>query len=97
MFRQEQAFIGSSEIRSIDDEYRATYVGYRDEVQRMLDDIIVAGVDRGDFTTDSRRERVGRSQRCASASPPGTRDDGELSADELIAQNLHYARAIVGS
>jgi AcrR family transcriptional regulator len=97
MFRQEQAFIGSSEIRSIDDDYRATYVGYRDDVQRMLDDIIVAGVAGGDFTTDSPKG-AGRAiaTMCVGVST-WYRDDGELSADELIAQNLHYARAIVGS
>ena len=67
----EQVFIGSSEIRSIDDEYRATYVGYRDEVQRMLDDIIVAGADRGDFTTDSRRSGRAIATMCVGV-PPGT-------------------------
>lgn len=97
MFRQEQAFIGSSEIRSIDDDYRATYVGYRDEVQHMLDDIIVAGVARGDFTTDSPKG-AGRAiaTMCVGVST-WYRDDGELSADELIAQNLRFAHAIVGS
>lgn len=72
MFRQEQAFIGSTEIRSIDDGYRDTYVGLRDRQQRIVDDIIAAGVAGGDFTTTAAKGRGARSRQCVSECPPGT-------------------------
>lgn len=96
MFRQEQAFIGSTEIRSIDDGYRDTYVGLRDRQQRIVDDIIAAGVASGDFTTTAAKG-AGRAitTMCVGVST-WYRVDGAMSPDELIAENLGFARAIVG-
>ncbi len=96
MFRQEQAFIGSTEIRSIDDGYRETYVGYRDRQQRMVDDIVVAGTATGAFTTTAPKG-AGRAvaTMCVGVST-WYRVDGEMGPDELIAQNLDFARAVVG-
>jgi AcrR family transcriptional regulator len=96
MFRQEQAFIGSTEIRSIDDGYRDTYVGLRDRQQRIVDDIIAAGVAGGDFTTTAAKG-AGRAitTMCVGVST-WYRVDGAMSPDELIAENLGFARAIVG-
>ena len=96
MFRQEQAFIGSTEIRSIDDGYRDIYVGYRDRQQSIVDGIIVAGIASGDFTTQAPKG-AGRAitTMCVGVST-WYRVDGELSPDELVDQNLGFARAIVG-
>nr|WP_212763098.1 TetR/AcrR family transcriptional regulator [Gordonia araii] len=96
MFRQKQAFIGSSEIRSINDDYRATYIGYRDRLQHMVDDIIVAGIASGDFATSS----PGGAGRAIATMCIGVstwyRSDGEMTPDEIVAENLRFARAIVG-
>ncbi|MFT4199244.1 TetR/AcrR family transcriptional regulator [Gordonia sp. (in: high G+C Gram-positive bacteria)] len=96
MARQQQAFIASSEIRSIDEDYRTTYIGHRDREQRMVDDAIIAGVASGDFTTASPRG-AGRAitTMCIGVSS-WYRPDGPMSPDEVVAENLGFARAIVG-
>lgn len=95
MSRQQQAFIGSTEIRSIDNGYRKTYVAYRDRLQHMLDDIISAGITAGRFSTPAPKG-AGRAiaTMCVGIST-WYRADGELSPDEIVAENLAFARSIV--
>lgn len=96
MFRRELAFVGSTEIRSIDDDYRDTYVGYRDRLQRIVDDIIADGAASGAFTATSPKA-AGRAitTMCVGVSS-WFRPDGPSTPDELVVENLGFARAIVG-
>jgi AcrR family transcriptional regulator len=48
--RRGLAFL-DSEMRSLELEYRAQYVGLRDELERMLLDTVEAGIEAGRFTT----------------------------------------------
>ncbi len=96
MFRREQAFVGSTELRSLEDDYRPTYVGHRIRQQRMVDEIVVAGAAAGVFdTSDAKGAARAVATMCVGVST-WYRVDGALAADELIAQNLEFARAIVG-
>ncbi|SIS22717.1 TetR/AcrR family transcriptional regulator [Williamsia sterculiae] len=96
MYRREQAFIGSTEIRSLDDSYRAAYIAHRDRQQRMVDEIIEAGMAEGDFTTAYPKD-AGRAvtTMCVSVST-WYKPSGPLDADELVKRYLQIARDAVG-
>lgn len=96
MFRRAQAFVGSTELRSMDPEYREIYVGHRDRQQAMIDDAVAAGVAAGIFTTGHPRD-AGRAlaTMCVGVST-WYRPDGPLAPDELVARNLELARSLVG-
>ena len=96
MYRREQAFVGSTEIRSLDSSYKQTYIGLRDRQQRMVDEIVFAGVDAGDFRTRYPKDAARAvTTICVGVSTWFT-PDGELGPDELIARNLDLSRATVG-
>lgn len=95
MYRQAQAFVGSTEIRSLDAAYKPTYVGHRDRQQRMVDDIVFAGVESGDFATKYPKDAARAvSTMCVGVST-WFNVDGPVAADELIRRNLHMARCLV--
>lgn len=96
MYRREQAFVGSTEIRSLDDDYRSTYIGHRDRQQRMVDEIVFAGVAAGDFATPYPKDASRAVATMCVGVSTWFKLDGELDADELIARNLQLARALVG-
>ena len=85
MYRREQAFVGSTEIRSLDDSYRNTYIGHRDRQQRMVDEIVFAGVDAGDFATQFPKDAARAVATMCVGVSTWFKLDGELSADELRA------------
>ncbi|MFW0794292.1 TetR/AcrR family transcriptional regulator [Gordonia sp. CPCC 205515] len=96
MYRREQAFVGSTEIRSLDDGYRQTYIGHRDRQQQMVDEIVFAGVEAGDFTTRYPKDASRAVATMCVGVSTWFKLDGELGADELISRNLQLARALVG-
>ncbi|GAC67071.1 putative TetR family transcriptional regulator [Gordonia soli NBRC 108243] len=96
MYRREQAFVGSTEIRSLDDGYRDTYIGHRDRQQRMVDEIVFAGVAAGDFTTQYPKDASRAVATMCVGVSTWFKLDGELAADELIARNRQIARDAIG-
>ncbi|MFT3660801.1 MAG: TetR/AcrR family transcriptional regulator [Gordonia sp. (in: high G+C Gram-positive bacteria)] len=96
MCRRERAFVGSTEIRSMDPEYRTVYIGHRDRQQRMIDDAVADGVAAGIFTT----AYPGDAARAIATMCVGVstwyRPDGRYGPDELVVRNLHLARMLVG-
>ncbi|MEE4026061.1 TetR/AcrR family transcriptional regulator [Gordonia sp. PKS22-38] len=96
MYRREQAFVGSTEIRSLDDGYKSTYIGHRDRQQRMVDEIVFAGVEAGDFATRYPKDASRAVATMCVGVSTWFKLDGELDADELISRNLELARALVG-
>ncbi|WP_043456168.1 TetR/AcrR family transcriptional regulator [Gordonia polyisoprenivorans] len=96
MYRREQAFVGSTEIRSLDDSYKPTYIGHRDRQQHMVDEIVFAGVEAGDFETEYPKDAARAVATMCVGVSTWFKLDGELGADELIRRNLVLARQIVG-
>ncbi|UEA61247.1 TetR/AcrR family transcriptional regulator [Gordonia otitidis] len=96
MYRREQAFVGSTEIRSLDSSYKQTYIGLRDRQQRMVDEIVFAGVDAGDFRTRYPKDAARAVTTICVGVSTWFKPDGELGPDELIARNLDLSRATVG-
>ncbi|AUH67655.1 MULTISPECIES: TetR/AcrR family transcriptional regulator [Gordonia] len=96
MYRREQAFVGSTELRSLDPEYHRVYIGHRIRQQRMVDEVVEDGVVSGAFTTDAPKGAARAVATMCVGVSTWYRVDGPMSADELIAQNLVFARSIVG-
>lgn len=96
MYRREQAFVGSTEIRSMDPEYRQRYVAHRDRQQRMLDDAVAAGVAAGLFTTGYPEDAARALATMCVGVSSWYRPSGALDPDELVARNLVLARDLVG-
>ncbi|MBT0567544.1 TetR/AcrR family transcriptional regulator [Williamsia sp. CHRR-6] len=96
MYRREQAFIGSSEIRSLDADYRPVYTAKRRRQQQMVDEIVVDGAQRGVFVTGDPYD-TGRAitTMCVGVSI-WYRPDGRLSPDELVDRWGRIARDTVG-
>jgi AcrR family transcriptional regulator len=96
MHRRKGATVSTTELRSLEPENRVRYVARRDEQQRMLDGVILAGVKTGDLSTrypaDASRAIASLCVGVASWYNP----DGGLSVDVLLERYLTIARSIVG-
>ncbi|MGB3698272.1 MAG: TetR/AcrR family transcriptional regulator [Gordonia sp. (in: high G+C Gram-positive bacteria)] len=96
MYRREQAFVGSTELRSLDPEYHRVYIGHRIRQQRMVDEVVREGVETGAFTTDAPKGAARAVATMCVGVSTWYRADGPMGPEDLIAQNLEFARAIVG-
>ena len=97
MYRREQAFVGSTEIRSLEPEARRSYIAQRDEQQAMVDAVVREGVESGEFHTDYPQDASRAVTTMCVAVATWYRPDGGLSADEIVRRYLTIARAAVGA
>lgn len=97
MFRRAEAFVASTELRSLDPDNRRTYVAMRDEQQRMLEDVISAGRAADEFTTPYPHDAARAIATLCVGVASWYREDGSLSPDELIERHLAMAHALVAS
>ena len=97
MFRREQAFVASTERRSMESLARDEYVGLRDEQQRMLDAIVASGVRAGDFDTPYPADASRAVTTMCVAVAGWYRPDGALGPDALVERYLVIARGAVGA
>lgn len=97
MFRQREAFVASTETRSLDPANRERYIALRDEQQAILTKIIKAGRRRGDFTAPH-PEDVSRAiaTLCVGVAS-WYRPNGRLKPAELVSRHLNMARMLVGA
>lgn len=97
MARRDHAFVASTEMRSMDPDVRAHHISQRDAQQRMLEDSIRAGVASGDFAclhpVDAARAIASLCVSIASWYRP----DGPLTADDVVARHLEFARGMVSA
>ncbi len=84
MFRREQSFVASSEIRSMEPDSRAGYIAQRDEQQKQVDRIVLDGVASGVFEADHPEDASRAVVTMCVAVAVWYRPDGELSPDELV-------------
>lgn len=95
--RQDVAFLCSTEIRSLDPGHREAYLAQRDAQQRMLDRIVLDGVEAGKFATshplDASRAVTTMCVGVATWYRPG----GRLSPEELVEVYSELARGTVGA
>lgn len=97
MARRDHAFVASSEMRSMDPEVRADHVARRDEQQSMIEHAIRGGVASGDFTCEHPEDAARAIASLCVSIASWYRPDGPLSADEVAARYVGYARAMVGA
>lgn len=95
--RQSEAFVASSEIRSLDEDNRTRYVALRDEQQQMITDVVGEAVAAGAFDVPQ-VEDASRAVATLCIGVAGWyRPDGALSQDELVERHLVLARRLVGA
>lgn len=97
MFRRAEAFVASTELRSLEPENRRRYVAMRDEQQRMLESIITAGRTRGDFAIPYPHDAARAVATLCVGVASWYREDGSLAPEDLVQRYLVLARALVAS
>lgn len=94
--RRQEAFVASSEIRSLDPGNRARYVALRDEQQRMIADVVAEGAAAGEFDVPHPAETVRAVATLCVGVATWYRPGGKTSADVLVERHLVLARRLVG-
>ncbi|MTD53693.1 TetR family transcriptional regulator [Amycolatopsis sp. RM579] len=97
MFRRAEAFVASTELRSLIPENRSRCVALRDEQQEILATTICDARKVYDTVT----EHAGDAARALSTMCVGVatwyREDGPLSPDEIVKRYLGFARGLIGA
>jgi len=96
MYRRTGAMVSTAELRSLEPDNRERYVGKRDEQQRMLDEVILAGVRDGDFSTSYPKDASRAIASLCVGVASWYRPDGSLPVEALLDRYLTIARSIVG-
>jgi AcrR family transcriptional regulator len=97
MFRRAEAFVASTELRSLDAGNRRIYVAMRDEQQHMLESIITSGRTRGDFLIPYPHDAARAVATLCVGVASWYREDGSLAPEDLVHRHLVLARALVAS
>jgi AcrR family transcriptional regulator len=96
MYRRDQAFVASTEIRSMEKRNRTKYIGMRDQQQHMLEEVIERGREQGVFATPYAHDAARAvSSLCVAVSSwyhPG----GGLDPAEIVRRYISFARGLVG-
>lgn len=96
LWRRENAFVASSEMRSMESGALRRYVAQRDEQQGMITEIIEQGLSEGTFRCNHVRE-ASRAVASLCISVSGWyHPDGALPAEEIAQRYLEIARRIAG-
>ncbi|MCW2819912.1 MAG: helix-turn-helix protein, partial [Marmoricola sp.] len=95
--RRELAFVGASEMRSLEPPARARLAGVRREVQRRVDTEVVAGAARGSFATARPQEAARAVVTMCTAMAQWFRADGAETAEAVAEQYVGFALGLVGA
>jgi AcrR family transcriptional regulator len=93
--RQAEAFIGSTEIRSLDPQGRRFVVALRDEQEHMFRDVINRGVFEGSFATPYPREATRAIINMGSSVSAWFDPNGDLSPEALAERYVTLALGTV--
>ena len=96
MYRRTGAIVSTGELRSLEAGNRERYVAKRDEQQRMLDQVILAGVRDGDFSTPYPKDASRAIASLCVGVASWYRPDGSLPVEALLDRYQAIARSIVG-
>jgi AcrR family transcriptional regulator len=97
MVRRREAFVASSEIRSLEPENREAVVHRRDEQQQMLLEAVHEGALTGAFSTPYPADAARAVATLCVGVASWYHDDGPLSPEELVSRHLVLARGLVGA
>jgi AcrR family transcriptional regulator len=94
-YRRDLAFMGASEIRSLDRDNRKRILELRGEQQRMVDAAVCAAAADGRFATPYPRDAARAVVTMCTALPQWYRPEGPLTPEQIADRYLHLARATV--
>lgn len=97
MARRDQAFVASTEMRSMEPDVRAHHIRQRDAQQAMIEDAVRAGVESGDFACEHPEDAARAISSLCVSIASWYRPDGPLAADDVVARHLDFARGMVGA
>lgn len=93
--RRELAFVGASEMRSLEPEARERVAAVRREQQRMVDVEVEEAVRSGAFATSQPHEAARAVVTMCTALAQWFRDNGPASAEQVAAQYVDFALDLV--
>lgn len=97
MARRDHAVVASTEMRSMNPDVREHHVSQRDAQQSMLEEVISAGVQSGDFSCRHPEDAARAIASLCVSIASWYRPDGPLSDDDVVARHLEFARGMVGA
>ena len=97
MSRRPQAFVGSSEIRSLEPANRTAYVARRDAAQQLLEDAVSGGVAAGVLAAEHPDEVARAISSLCVGVASWYRPDGPLTPDQIVSRHLVLARRMAGA
>lgn len=95
MYRRDQAFVASSELRSLEPQARERHIGHRDRQQRQLDAIVADGVADGVFSARFPEDAARAVVTMCVAVASWYRPDGDLAVEQLVERYADLARRMV--
>lgn len=93
--RRDLGFIGASEMRSLAPAARVRVAAARTEIQRMVDDEVLAARAEGSFATSRPHEAARAVVTMCTALPHWYSPDGPLDPSQIAAQYVVFALALV--
>ena len=97
MAPRDNAFVASTEMRSMAPGVRAHHIGQRDRQQAMIEETIRDGVASGEFSCAYPEDAARAIASLCVAIATWYRPDGPATADEVVARHLGFARGMVGA
>lgn len=97
MERRDNAFLASTEMRSMDADVRARHIAQRDEQQRLLEAAIADGLADGSFVSAYPADAARAVSSLCVSIATWYRPEGPLTEDEVVERHLDFARRIVGA
>ena len=91
-----EAFLGSTEFRSLTGPARRRIVGMRDSFQRMFENAVIDGVEQGAFTTAYPRDAARAVITMCTAVAGWYKESGPLSVTEIVERYQTMCLGIVG-
>jgi AcrR family transcriptional regulator/DNA-binding XRE family transcriptional regulator len=95
--RRELAFIGASEMRSLEEPDRSRIAGLRQDMQHMVDDEVLEGYRRGVMATPLPREAARAVVTMCTALPQWWSPAGPSTAEDVADQYVEFALNLVGA
>jgi len=96
MFRRAEAFVASTELRSLEPANRARCVALRDELQGMVAGVIEEGCAAGVFSTPYPADAARAVSTLCVGVATWYREDGPLTPDQVVERQLVLLRNLVG-
>ncbi|MFX0578957.1 TetR family transcriptional regulator [Nocardia nepalensis] len=90
-YRGDLAFIGASEMRSVDEPNRSRVATQRMDIQRMIDDEVAAGIRAGDFTTRHPHEAARAVATMCTSLPQWFHPGGPISQRQIAVEYAQFA------